>query len=309
MKIITLTLNPAFDIHCYSDAFVAGKENLAVITSSDAGGKGINISRSLFAGGIESLALVVLGDENGDSFVKALGESGFDLRAIEVCGRIRENITVHTSHSETRLSFSGFLANDTLLDRAFCEIESELTEDAVVTFTGRVPNGISTDAVKGFINKIKNRGARLVIDSKSFTLSDIIDTRPWLIKPNQEEISEYLGREITDFVEAKTAAEELRSLGMENVMISLGEKGAMLACREGIYIATPLEIAAVSTIGAGDSAIAGFLVGESKGMGPDGCLALGVAYGTAACLTEGTKPPVVSDISRILDSVTVSQFM
>ena len=92
-------------------------------------------------------------------------------------------------------------------------------------------------------------------------------------------------------------------------MISLGEKGAMLACREGIYIAVPPKIAAVSTIGAGDSAIAGFLVGESKGMGPDGCLALGVAYGTAACLTEGTRSPVASDISRILDSVTVSQFM
>ena len=108
MKIITITLNPAFDVHCFSENFRPYHENLAKITASEAGGKGVNISRALTVCGTENLAFVVLGEENGDGFARAMSADGMTYRTISVAGRIRENITLHTDHAdETRISFSG----------------------------------------------------------------------------------------------------------------------------------------------------------------------------------------------------------
>lgn len=306
MKIITLTLNPAFDIHCYAENFLPFHENLAEITDRQAGGKGVNISRALCVNGVQNLALVVLGEENADSFRKSLDGDKMTYREVTVKGRIRENITVHTNGAdETRISFSGFDADASLLEK----IEENLSDidlaDAFLTFTGRVPTGLSIAEVKAFLCRLKERGAKLVIDSRSFSLDDLIEMNPWLIKPNEEEISEYLGRKISSFSQVSAAACELCENGIENVMISLGEKGALLVCSDGIFEATPPDIKAVSTIGAGDSSIAGFLAASVRGLSYSDRLRTAVAYGTAACLTSGTNPPKPNDIEEILKLVTV----
>ena len=307
MKIITLTLNPAFDVHCHADELILYRENLVEITSRNAGGKGVNISRALAAGEIKSRALVVLGDENGDSFLRSLYECGLDVLRIDVKGRIRENITIHGSGGETRISFSGFSADEGLLLRVLSELEKEAADDSIITFTGRVPDGIEGTAVKDFLLHLKSLGARLVIDSKSVSLADILEIKPWLIKPNREEISQYLGREIFSFDEVKKSAEELHREGIENVMVSLGEKGAMLVSREGTFIAAPKEISPLSTIGAGDSTVAGFMAAYCLGKTAEECLKMAVAYGTAACLTEGTLPPRGEDIPAVLSEIKLER--
>lgn len=308
MKIITLTLNPAFDIHCYVPNFAPYHENLAKITDNEAGGKGVNISRALTVNGVENLAFVVLGDENGDSFGKRLTADNMTYRAITVEGRIRENITLHTDGSdETRISFEGFKTDATLLDSVLSEISAETLEDTCVTFTGRVPSGIGMTDVKSFLKKLMDRGAKIVIDSRSFTLDDIVEMKPWLIKPNQEEISEYLGKEINTFDEVLTAATEIYEKGIENVMISLGSQGALLVSSEGAYIAKPPRIEALSTIGAGDSSIAGFLAAAKDGEGADVMIRRAVSYGTAACMTEGTRPPRKEDVKTVYEQITVEK--
>ena len=307
MKIITLTLNPAFDVHCRADELALYRENLVEITSRNAGGKGVNISRALAAGEIESRALVVLGDENGDTFLKSLYECGLDVLRIDVRGRIRENITIHGCGGETRISFSGFSADGGLLSRVLSVLEEEAEDGFVVTFTGRVPDGIEASFVKEFLLRLKSLGARLVIDSKSVSLSDIVEIKPWLIKPNREEISQYLGREIFSFGEIRKSAEELHCAGVENVMVSLGEKGAMLVSREGSFIAVPKEISPLSTIGAGDSTVAGFMAASCLGRPAAECLKMAVAYGTAACLTEGTLPPRGEDIPVVLSEIKLER--
>ena len=129
MNIVTLTLNPAFDIHCYAQDFQPFHENLARITANDAGGKGVNISRALTECGVDNTALVVLGEENGDSFRRALTADSIPFREIAVAGRIRENITLHTNNApETRISFAGFNANDGLIDRVQAELDQLLEQ-------------------------------------------------------------------------------------------------------------------------------------------------------------------------------------
>ncbi|MBQ5819722.1 MAG: 1-phosphofructokinase family hexose kinase, partial [Clostridia bacterium] len=132
---------------------------------------------------------------------------------------------------------------------------------------------------------------------------DLIDMKPWLIKPNQEEISAYLGREIDGFDELFSVAKDLHEQGIENVMISLGAQGALLVCSEGTFVARPPKVDALSTIGAGDSSIAGFVSVADKPASTR--LRTAVAFGTAACLTPGTRPPRPEDVASILDRITV----
>ena len=300
MRIYTLTLNPAYDIHAWTEEFLPQHENLAHITSREAGGKGVNISRALTAGGTPNTALIVLGKDNAEEFREDLARNGLNCHYFEKPGRIRENLTLHCQKTgETRISFSGFSVDETILTDVEAAISAD--DDTIVTYTGRTPVGIPADAVKAFLRRLQSKGVKLVIDSKSFTLEDLFELKPWLIKPNQEEISAYFGCEIQTPEQAKEAAHRLYEKGIANAMISLGGDGALLACSEGIFAADAPKITPVSTIGAGDSSIAGFLAASAKGAGPLECLKTAVAYGSAACLTEGTQPPAPATIVKFLN--------
>ena len=308
MKIITITLNPAFDVHCSAEHFEACHENLATITEREAGGKGVNISRALTMNGVDNLALLAVGDANGADFCRELDKDGMTYEAIELKGRIRENITIHTKDApETRLSFTGFATDESLLEKFEEKLIPMLESGDLVTFTGSVPSGISMAAVKGFIANIKNTGAKVVIDSRSFKKEDLIETKPWLIKPNEEEIAVYLGREIDSFESVMDGAMALYESGIENVMISLGSKGALLVCADGAFIAHPPKIKAISTIGAGDSSIGGFLAAAAAGKRSDEMIKTAVSFGSAACMSAGTRPPVPADVAKIYADVTVEK--
>ncbi len=304
MKIVTLTLNPAFDVHCYAENFQPYHENLARVTAYEAGGKGINISRALTANGVENTALVVLGKENGDGYRRSLMADGISFLEIPVAGRIRKNITLHTDHApETRISFSGFTADDTLMDEVEARLDGLLDENSILTVTGRNPDGVSMQRIQTMLFAWRERGVKTVVDSRSFGKRDLINARPWLIKPNEEEIGAYTGIEVRDFETAKTAATDLRAQGMENVMISLGARGAVLCCESGCYAVPAPKIKALSTIGAGDSSIGGFCAAAKAGLNGSERLRYAVAYGSAACMTEGTRPPKAEDVARILETL------
>jgi 1-phosphofructokinase family hexose kinase len=306
MKIITLTLNPAFDLHCFAKNFAPYRESLADITATEAGGKGVNISRALTANGVESTALVVLGDENGDAFRRALAADGIDCLPIVQRGRIRENITLHTEGApETRISFRGFSADASLLNRVADLLDAKLTPDTVVTFTGSLPSGVGVAHAKRMLLAMKEKGAKIVIDSRSFGLDDIREVRPWLIKPNEEEIPLYSAQPVTDLASAADAARELRGEASENVMISLGGAGAVLATADGVFAASAPSIEVRSTVGAGDSAIAGFLAAANEGLPYPEMLRRAVCFGSAACMTEGTRPPSGAAVAALEKDVKV----
>ncbi len=304
MKIITLTLAPAFDVHCDAEEITICNENIASITDYNAGGKGINISRALLSVGFESLAIVALGDENGAEFEQKIKNENICFQKLRTKGRIRENITIHTKDSkETRISFTADKAPEDLLLRAEKITDKLCKPGDVLTFTGRLPDGISVDLAKNYIKRLSKRGVLVVLDSKAFSLIDVLEVKPFLIKPNEEEISAYMGRNISDFDSASVAALELSAQGIENVMVSLGEKGALISSHGTIHIIEAPKIKAVSTVGAGDSSIAGFLYALSCGKSAYECLKTAVAFGSASCMTNGTNPPRKSDIEQLLSKI------
>lgn len=302
MRIFTLTLNPAYDVHVHSREFIPFHENIAAVLSREAGGKGVNISRALLRAHTESTAVVILGAENSGEFRRDLENAGLSTLLWEVPGRIRENITVHCDNApETRISFTGFSADDSLLDRIFSCIRPD--PDTVITMTGRIAQGMTLERVKEFLKSAADLGARIVIDSRSFSLCDLEEVRPWLIKPNQEEISAYCGMPVEDLKTALLKAKDLSRLGIENVMVSMGEQGALLVRGEQSFSAVAPPVRPVSTIGAGDSSVAGFLAAAAQGLPPEACLAWAVAFGSAACLTPGTQPPEEAVIRELLPQI------
>lgn len=302
MKIYTLTLNPAYDIHATADHLTLGYENLADICSRQAGGKGVNISRALQNHNVNHTAVIVLGKENSADFIRDLNAAGLNCLLLEREGRIRENITVHCAQGpETRISFRGFSVDDSLLTDVLDAME--IDENTVVTFTGSVPAGISHGCVLDFLQALREKGAKLVLDSKSLTLEDIFALKPWLIKPNQEEISAYFDCWVESLDQALEKAAVFAAQGVTNVMISLGNQGAMLISGGKTYLAKPPVVDAVSTIGAGDSTIAGFIAAALDGKNPGECLKTAVTFGSAACLTEGTLPPLPQDTAAIFPAV------
>ena len=305
MNVITLTLNPAFDLHCYADAFVPYHENVFDITAKDAGGKGINVSRALAKNGVKNLAVCVLGRENGGEFLKSLESEGLAVNAVYTEGRIRENITLHEKErAETRISFKGFALDESQLT-AVREAMGEIGEGCVVVFAGSAPEGLSEGALISFLQKIQSTGAKLVIDSRALSLSAILSLRPMLIKPNKHEAEGALGIKIVNIEDGARAAKALREKGIENVLLSLGAEGAILSCPSGTYYASAPEIEVLSTVGAGDSTLAGFLFAKAAGCKDEEILACAVAFGSAACMLAGTAAPLTEDIEKLRKKISV----
>lgn len=309
MKIITLTLNPAFDMHCYVEQFRPFHENVADITSFEAGGKGVNITRALVCNGIENLAVVVVGDENSAEFVKMLQKDGIQSVIVETSGRIRENITLHSGCGldETRISFHGFTCDSGILEKIADKV-GEVDADTIITFTGSIPKGISVEDVKKFLSVFKEKGAKIVVDSRSFTFKDLAEFKPWFVKPNKDEAEQYLDCEIQSQTDGVQAAKKFYDLGIENVLLSLGKDGAVLVSKDGMLIAKTPAIEAVSTIGAGDSMIAGFVGAYSQDLPKTECLKIAVAYGTAACMQTGTRPPKREDIEKLKKQIMIEEY-
>ena len=225
MKIITLTLNPAFDVHCHFSSFKAESENFGTVTSKDAGGKGINISRALLSNEIQSLPLVSLGYENGSEFVSILEKDGLKCEFFSVPGRIRENYTLHTEGSdETRISFDGTIRDAELLKKCETFINSHRDADTAVTFTGSIPSCVSKQECKEMLKRLRTAGVKTVIDCRSFSLEDVTECRPFLIKPNKLELSSMLGHDISEISEVISAVRNLQTM-QKSAVSEPSEKG------------------------------------------------------------------------------------
>lgn len=309
MKIITITLNPAFDVHCEIPDFKILKENYATSHSKCAGGKGINISRALSNFGIANTAYCVVGNLGGKEFLEAICNDGIDCKSICVEGSIRENITIHSNSGETRISFEGFSLTDKIFDDIFGMIYAELGSETIVTFTGRLCKGLSKASAIKFLSDIKNTDAKLIVDCNSFTLGDLTEIKPFLIKPNEQEITEIADIDIDNIDSVFQVARSIHKKGIENVMISLGENGFAFCGRDGEYKVDVPHIEPISTIGAGDSTIAGFMAGMHLKLNMCDCLGLSASFGTSACLTEGTNPPEKEVIYEINRKVKVEKYI
>ena len=302
MNILTITLNPAFDLHYYIDTYRPYCESYAKGFEINVGGKGVNISRALLAENTESTAYVLVGRDNCEGYIASLQSEGIPSVPILIDGRIRENLTIHEEGKfETRISLDTFTASDKILDALYSEIKHSVDEDTIIAYSGRVPKGISPEKMIAFFRNLKALGARISLDSNTFTLEQIGQITPWLVKLNSQEadnLAPHSGHGDSRYA----LLYQLSEFGVSHIVISNGAEPALYSGEFDCELLPPV-INAVSTIGSGDSLVAGFISAHARGESMESTLKNAIAYATASCLRPGTLPPLKKDIERLLPQV------
>lgn len=291
--IYTVTFNPALDYLMWAPPIREGKTNRSEREEIQFGGKGINVSLVLRALGQETCALGFVGGFTGQALKAALEREGVLCRFVTLeKGITRINVKLKTD-AETEINAKGPEIAPRELSALFLELD-RLGEGDTLVLAGSVPGTVPKDVYCRILQKIGGRGVRAVVDAEGDALFAALLYRPFLIKPNQDELSALVGRELRGREEIVNAARFLQEKGAENVLVSLGAEGAILLAADGaVYTARPHAVTPVNSVGAGDSMVAGFLAGYERGA--EYALRLGNAAGaaTAASLRLATKEEIL----------------
>lgn len=299
--IVTLTSNPSLDLTYELDFLSRGEVQRASGMSVEAGGKGINVSRNLVANGAASRAVAPVGGPSGEQFLSLLEGSRVDLVKVPVDGAVRMNVSlVEEEGVGTKINAAGSRLSETELDRLI-DATAEAARGATwLAVCGSLPPGAPNNLYARAIAGARAAGCRVAIDSSGPPLEAALKESPDLVKPNLEELSELVGRSLVTFGEVLEAAAEIHGRGVENVLVSLGADGAVLVDEQGALHADTPSFTPRSTVGAGDSLLAGFLFAAEDRRER---LTEAVAWGAAAAQLLGSQGPKPEDLDR--ESVTL----
>jgi 1-phosphofructokinase len=287
--IVTVTLNPSLDRTLAVAELVRGGVIRADSTIEDPGGKGVNVTRFLTTRGSASVAVLPVGGSIGRGLIALLDEAAIPYRSIPIHGRTRANVTVvEPDGTTTKLNEPGPELAAAEIDALVDGVAELATANGWVVVAGSLPADLDTAVLSRLADVARAAGARFALDASGDALADGLAAGPDLIKPNDEELGEILGRELSTVEEVLAGCDEARARGAGAVICSLGSKGAVLVDDDGRWFVSGAKVPVLSTVGAGDSLLAGFLHGG--GSGPE-ALRIGIAWATAAVQTAGTGVP------------------
>ena len=297
--IYTVTFNPAIDYVMRADSVSLGKTNRSSSEELYFGGKGINVSVILGELGEETTALGFVGGFTGDYLEKGLSELGVNTDFVHLSkGITRINVKLK-SGDETEINAKGPAVTKDELTDLLKKLDNVKSGDTVV-LAGSIPSSLPSDVYEKILDKLDGRGVRFAVDAEGELLLKTLKYRPFLIKPNNFELSQIAGRELKTDSDIESAAKELKAMGAVNVLISLGAGGAMLIDEFGnTHKASAPKIKPINTVGAGDSMVAGFLSGAKEGYGY--ALKLGIASGSATAASSGLAKK--EDIFKIFEMI------
>jgi 1-phosphofructokinase len=309
--IVTLTANPSFDrTIALSSRLERGGVLRADAVLEQAGGKGVNISRAANAAGVPTVA--VFPADADSSFTGELEHQGIQCRPVVPTGPIRVNLTVtEPDGTTTKINTAGAAADAELLDRLTATVRELSADAAWVVMAGSLPPDAPESWYAELAGVLRESPARVAVDTSDRPLlalaERLADARPDVIKPNAEELALLTGDDgesiEKDPEAAAVAARRLVDAGAAAVLATLGGSGAVLATAEGAWHATPPPITVVSTVGAGDSSLFGYVLGDLRGADPGARLRLAVAYGSAAASLPGTTLPAPHQVHPELVTV------
>lgn len=284
--VYTLTLNPSLDYGVWVKDFELGKTNRSNKEIFTLGGKGLNVSTVLSNLGVESTAICVVAGFVGDEIEKRLKDAKFISKIIKSYkGNSRINVKIQ-SEKETEINAGGPDLSQEELHRVLQEF-LKVKKDDIVILSGSLPKNVDAGFYRDIIDLVKEVGAKVVVDATKETLKSAVMGKPFLVKPNVQELEELFGVPLNSIEEIKRYGILLRSMGAENVLVTMGEKGSMLVSEAGIMIQETVEGVVISSVGAGDSMIAGFVSGYLEKKDLKYALELGTACAQATCFSEG----------------------
>lgn len=283
--IYTITFNPALDYISQVENFQKGKINRTTNEKILPGGKGLNVSIVLKNLEIDNTALGFIAGFTGDELRRRIEQYDVKTNFIKVeKGITRINVKI-SSNEETALNGCGPQITEDDLEKILKQID-EIQKEDIVILAGNIPKNISKNIYEKICLKLKEKGTTFIVDATRELLIGILKYNPFLIKPNKEELEETFGVKIQGEQEIIQYAKKLQEMGARNVLISLGGEGAILISEENkIYKANAPKGKVISTVGSGDSMVAGFIVGYIKNKNYKEALKLGIAAGSASAFS------------------------
>ena len=303
--IYTVTLNPALDKTVEIPGMALDTVNRITEMRTDPGGKGINVSKVIAKLGGDSCAVGILGGESGRTLEKLLENENFTTQFRFVEGQTRTNIKIidRVGHTNTDINEPGFAVPPELTDGLLDRLTASLRPGDVVVLSGSLPLGAPADTYATWITRCKAAGARVFLDADGAALAEGLRAKPFLVKPNDEELSRLLGRELRGVPALADAARQLVATGVENVVVSMGGAGAIYANADTVLRTEGLSVPVRSTVGAGDSVVAALALALGRGMPLHDAAVLSTAVGAANVMCSGTQAAERSAVEALLPKV------
>lgn len=305
--IYTVTLNPALDKTVEIPGMALDTVNRITSMRTDPGGKGINVSKVIAKLGGESCAVGILGGESGRTLLAALEREGLRTHFRFVEGQTRTNLKIidRALHTNTDINEPGLTVSPADLDALLRDLLGMVREGDIVVLAGSLPQGAPQDTYRVWTAACREKGARVCLDADGVLLAEGLKAAPYLIKPNEDELSRLVGHRLTDTDELIAEGRRLLKGGVTRVVISLGERGALYLRGNEVLYAEGLSVPVGSTVGAGDSVVAALAYADSLGMSDEDAVRLSIATGAANVMCSGTQPAEREAVEKLLPQVKI----
>lgn len=304
--LVTLTLNPAVDATYNIDKLVPDQKAHAQAVRYDPGGNGINVGRALKTLGAHAHNFCVTAGEVGQLFQRLVTPQLEHFHAEHIAGETRINVTLleRQTAAQYEVSAIGPTLSEGHLEKITARFIAQC-ENGIGIVTGSVPPGVSDTIYGELTTRIRERGGRAVVDTYGALLRHTIPAAPFLIKPNRYELEQYCGKELPTLTDVATEARVLQRNGIDYVAVSLGKEGALLCGPDNTYYAIAPAVKINSTVGAGDSMVAGLVFAFAHQQTPEQALRLGIACGTGTACHPGTDLFSANEIEPLLNAIAM----
>lgn len=310
LPVVTLTLNPAVDISVAVDRLVPQHKLRCSDERRDAGGGGINVARALRRLGSDVTAIYPAGGSTGDVLDGLVAAEDVRRKIIPIRGQTREDFTAHekTTGLEYRFVLPGPTLSDVELALCCDLLAAQVRRGGYVVASGSLPPGTPADFYVRVAEVVAARGAKFVLDAAGEALRSAVGHGVYLIKPSWRELGDLVGRSLETEEACLLEARRLVENGaVKYVALTMGEGGAVLVGEGCLLRAAAPKVDVQSSVGAGDSFLAGLIHVLARGRPPEEALRMGVAAGSAALLHKGTGLCDAADVLRLVTSVKVER--
>jgi 6-phosphofructokinase 2 len=309
-KIVTLTMNPAVDIST-SVALIEPVRKLRCRPETrEAGGGGINVARVIHRLGGDVLAVYLAGGVVGELLKKQVAREGVPSLVVPIAGETRESFTVtdETTRDEFRFVMPGPTLTEEEWRACLAQVEAALDGAGYLVVSGSLPTGTPQDFHAQLGAMARRVKARFVVDASGAQLKSALDAGVYLAKPNLRELEDITASALGERSAQVAACRRIIGSGKAEILaLTMGSDGALVVTRDEAWFADPLSVEINGTVGAGDSFLAALTCALASGASLDGALRNGVAAGTAALTTVGTKLASPEDIRRLAERVRLSR--
>ena len=262
-KVATITLNTAYDLVGRLKRIELGEVNTVETLGLFPAGKGINVAKVLKDLGVDVTVGGFLGEDNQGDFVTLFDKLGLQDKFQRVLGRTRINVKITETEADvTDLNFLGYEISESAWQQFVADSLAYCKSFDIVAVCGSLPRGVTPDLFADWLKQLHQAGIKVVLDSSNAALTAGLNAKPWLVKPNHRELEAWVGHTLNSLEEIVSAAKKLKAQGIANVIISMGAQGSVWLSDEAVIQAQPPKCEnVVSTVGAGDSMVAGLIYG------------------------------------------------